>query len=102
MNSDNLCNDNKLCKTVCPFEQNNEKKQACVKRQSCISNNTQLESKLTNLNNVCSINSNHKPVPYFINKYGKLPNNFHECGRPASDNTDVIANKDTDCKSCSK
>lgn len=67
-----LCADNQLCKTICPFESTQEKKEMCAKRQDCKANQNQLDSKYQRLDHKCSENS---ISPYFHNKLSTFTSN---------------------------
>lgn len=74
-----LCNDNELCKTICPFESTTEKKEKCVKRQNCKASTSQLESKYQRLDHKCSEDNSFAVKSYFHNTLGSLSSTFSMC-----------------------
>lgn len=94
-----LCGSNELCKTICPFESSLEKKNQCIQRQNCVASMSQLESKYKKTNTVCKQDTNHKPVPFYHTKFGKLSPEFDESGLNKS--TMNMSEDSSSCKSCS-
>lgn len=103
-----LCGDNQLCKTICPFESTAEKKEQCVKRQTCKASSSQLGSKYQRLDHKCSEDTSFGVKSYFHNTLGSLSSTFSMCGgtskpeAPSSASTPNAESKEKgSCDTCS-